>query len=148
MAARTIVRRTKPSFPALDLTKPVDTEAMLQQTPSESCFSHEWEPTHKLCCVCADSEICGVLFNSRLTKKVREIEEENGGYLDNMHFDSIDKDEVKQLLSMKQFTFDMFVKKIAKFTQCPDLDTVKYWCKSYIIETKGVSLKAGIVIIK
>lgn len=142
------VKKTKVSFPDVNMTKPVDVKEVTANIEDQDCFTFLWQPDDKLCAACADCEMCGIIYNHRLNKKVKRVEKEKGGYLDNMHFDSIDKDELLQWLRMKPRTTQQFVDKIAKFSECPDHKTVVYWCKSFIIETKGVSTKDGIVIVK
>lgn len=132
----------------LDLTKPVPTKQLMAEVNEEDCYTQLWNPEDKLCSICASFEICGILYNARLTKKVAKREKDKGGYLDNMHFDSIDKDELIQWLRIKPRTTQQLVDKIAKFSECPDPDTIIYWVKSFIIETPEIKTKGGIVIVK
>lgn len=141
------VKRLKPTYPNIDLTKPVDL-SQIMPVDENDCFGRQWKPDHKFCAVCADNEMCGIKYNALQTKQVKKLEKEKDGYLDNMHFDSIDHDDLKTWLKMKPRTTTEFIDKVARFSKCPDRTTVEYWCRSFVVETRGVSTKGGIVIVK
>lgn len=134
--------------PEIDLTKPVPVETLIKEATEEGCYTYLWKPGHTMCNLCASLEMCGILYNARLTKKVKKLEKEKGGYLDSMLFDCINKDELKQWLQIKPRTTQELVDKVGKFANCPDPNTTMFWCKSFIIETPGISTKDGIVIVK
>ena len=142
------MNRTKVTFPAIDMSKPIPTTTMLEEVDVQDCFTFLWEPTNKFCLVCADIDICGILFHKRQSKQVKNIEKEKGGYLDNMHFDSIDKTDLVTWLSLQPRTTQQLIDKVTKFSKCPDAETVAYWCKSFILETEGIGVKKGIVTVK
>ncbi len=145
--ARERVKRLKPTYPDIDLRKPVDLKA-IKPKDDEDCFSREWMPDHKFCVVCADNEMCGIRYNALQNKKVKKLEQEKGGYLDNMHFDSIDLESVEDWLAKKPRTTQQFIDKITEVSNCSDETTAAYWCKSFIVERKRFGIKNGMVIVK
>ncbi len=138
--------RKKPTFPDLDYSKPVDIKAIEATASEADCFTYLWEPQDKACTLCNDNMICGIMFNSRQTKHITQHEKENGNYLDNIHFDSINKDDVMVWLKHKPRTLKQFNALIHKHSECPDLQTCQYWCRSFLREHK-IKTVEGIITI-
>lgn len=132
---------------AVDLTKPIGTEAMLRDASGEDCYTNQWMHDSPLCNMCASLEVCGILYNAKMAKTVKALEKENGvTYLDNMHFNEIDEDAIIVWLKKKPRTGKQFIDAIEKLAECSDRDTTVAWCKSFIVERKNISLGADKII--
>ncbi len=142
------VKRSTPTFPDVDMSKPVNKKEIMSQIDSEDCFSREWHPEDKLCSMCADMELCGILFHARQNKRVKQLEKEEGGFLDTTDFEAIDKDSLFGWLSAKSRTTQQLFDQIKLMSNCPDDDTVKYWMKSFIVSHPKLATKGGVVVIK
>lgn len=142
------IKHTKAAHPDVDLTKPVDASEIIKTTTPEDCYTYLWEPGDSLCNVCASFEMCGILFNARLTKAVAKKEKDKGGYLDNIHFDSLAHEDVIAWLKKKQRTSKDFINMVQKYSECSDRDTVRYWCKSFIKEYENISVQNGLIIVE
>lgn len=142
------IKHTAPKHPEIDVSLPVDVQKLMgQTTEAEDCYTFLWEPGDSMCNVCASFDMCGLIYNTRIKKKVAAIEKEKGGYLDSSLFECIDRNDVKTWLKHKPRTGKQFVDMIQKVSNCPDRDTCKMWCSSFIQETKGVSIGADKIII-
>ena len=131
----------------MNLAKPLDTDAMIAETREEDCYTQLWKPDDKLCAMCAANVVCGILYNARLKTVVADIEKEKGGYLGSNYFDCIDPSDLKIWLGMKPRTKEQFVSKIAKFSNCPDMETVEFWCKSFVMDNDDVAIRKGYVVV-
>jgi hypothetical protein len=54
---------------SVDLTVPLNPS----QFTSDECFGNAWEPSDKDCSICADIEICGILYQDKIKKKEATI---------------------------------------------------------------------------
>lgn len=141
-------KRLNPTFSNIDLTIPVKPKELMANIQEDDCFSRLWQADNKLCAICADNEVCGILYHKRQSKKVKELEKQKGGFLDSIDFDAIDREQLLTWLKIKQRTTQEFIDKVTAQSKCPNPETVIYWVKSFIVETKGLSSKNGIIIFK
>lgn len=142
-----VIRKTKNKYPDLDLSKPVDVRTKLHEADPEDCFTYLWMTDQPLCNICSELEICGILYNARLAKQVKDKEKEQGvTYLDNMHFNEIVDVDVITWLRHKPRTGRQFIDMIEKFSGCSDRDTTKYWCAAFVKEHKNISIGADKII--
>ena len=94
--------RKKSTHLELDTLIPIDHKSVMQQDKqvhADSCFSHLWDVTTKACSLCADSEVCGILFHQRLKKRVAKLESSMPVTLDMNDFDGIDRNRLALWLS-------------------------------------------------
>lgn len=64
----------------LDLTKPLDLSTV--KTDDGTCFGKMWDPRKEACQQCADSDVCCILKEQLVKKKVTDLEKKDGPYLD------------------------------------------------------------------
>ena len=78
--------------------KPLNIEDLSQ---SEDCFGRAWDPQHRACSVCADVDICGVVFQEKVViPKTKKFDESLP--LDLLDFSKVDWDNVSKLVSKYQ----------------------------------------------
>lgn len=126
----------------VDLTKPVNLEDF--PIDENDCFGGEWDMMQKECQLCADNEICGILFGNRVVKpRIKEFEEKQGQpFLDLMDFSLIDTEQIKDGLDgMTVAAFFEFVKKMAKAS---DDVAVKEWVKRFLVEN-GYGIENSVI---
>ncbi len=126
--------RKRPTFPDLDYSKPVDTEAIEATASETDCFTFLFEAGCKECVLCNDNLICSIMFNYKQTLKIKQHEKSSGHYLDNIHFDSINREDVRVWILHKPRTLKEFEKLIKKHSECPDARTVHFFCTSFLKE--------------
>lgn len=74
--------REVPSF-EFDLLYPIDMAKAQANVAEDDCFGKEWNPGVKDCSVCADAEVCGIVFQKEVKKpKQQALEKKDGPYLD------------------------------------------------------------------
>lgn len=135
----------------VDLFIPVNAKEVMQQDlekNGKSCFTHLWEPANKLCSMCADKEVCGILFHKRLKSRVAKWEETVPTPLDLADFEGISYSGVLLWLNTKQRSFNELVEYITEKSNCSDEVTVKFWCKSFIKEhSNRVKVEDGVIVV-
>ncbi len=82
----------------VDRIKPLNIEELSKAT---DCFGSMWDPTHRSCSVCADVDICGVVYQETqvLPKKAKFDKEKP---LDTASFDKVNWDKLTKLVSKYQ----------------------------------------------
>jgi len=143
--------RKKSTHLELDTLIPIDHKSVMQQDKqvhADSCFSHLWDVTTKACSLCADSEVCGILFHQRLKKRVAKLESSMPVTLDMNDFDGIDRNRLALWLSAERRTFKDLVAHVDSMANCADKETVKLWAKSFVVDSGRYTIKNGIVIRK
>ena len=125
----------------VDLTKPVTV------APAEDgCFGREWDMRTNECSVCADNLVCGIVFSENgLKDKVREIEEKNGGFLDEIDFGLVDEEEVVKWIKSGKTTTKELIAHVAKAAKCRDNVAVVEWIKRFVRSRENVYTKDGLV---
>lgn len=78
--------------------KPLNIDDLSQ---SDDCFGKAWDPQHRLCSVCADVDICGVVFQEKVViPKKKKFDESLP--LDLLDFKKIDWAKIVKLVSQYQ----------------------------------------------
>lgn len=75
--------------------KPINIEELSQ---SDDCFGKAWDPQHRSCSVCADVDICGVVFQDKVVIPKKDKFEESLP-LDMTNFDAVNWDKMSLLVS-------------------------------------------------
>jgi len=132
----------------VDISKPLNKKELLASVAADDCYTREWKPDDRLCVLCASNTICGILYNHRQNKRIKKMEKEEGGFLDSSDFDGIDREALIEWLKVEQRTTLQLIAHVQELSDCPDEKTVQYWCRSFILETKGIGTKEGKVIVK
>lgn len=127
--------RQKPSFTDVDLSKPLKKSAI--HVPENDCFGQVWDAYDKACQVCADSEVCCILFSDVVKKKVheKELEAKNAG--------AAFLDTAEMLRNLEPFKAKL-LKLIGVKNDTPDgvpVDEIK----AYIMDKHNVSDEVAVV---
>ncbi len=78
--------------------KPLNIEGLSQ---SDDCFGKAWDPQHRMCSVCADVDICGVVYQEKVViPKIKKFDLSLP--LDLLDFSKVDWDKVSKLVSKYQ----------------------------------------------
>jgi len=78
--------------------KPLNIEDLSQ---SDDCFGKAWDPQHPLCSVCADIDICGVVYQETVViPKIKKFDESLP--LDLLDFKKVDWAKIGKLVSRYQ----------------------------------------------
>lgn len=66
----------------------------------DDCFAKEWDPNTKECGGCADTTVCGIMFQKQVKKPVKaKLEKKDGPYLDQTYFlTTVDLDKVETII--------------------------------------------------
>lgn len=83
------MRTPKENKTDIDLLVPVNVDDF--KLDEDDCFGRMWEPTNKDCSICADIEVCGIIYQDRVIKpKKKQYEEEGATPLDLAKFEQVD----------------------------------------------------------
>ena len=85
-----------------DFTKPLDLEKLESFQEDGDCFGKECEPKDEACSACASLEICLVVMGANLKKEEKEMEQEQGPYLDSVRQDLVPWDNLEQLIKNRE----------------------------------------------
>jgi len=131
-------REPKEKAEKVDLLKPY--------TPSkpqdDGCFGNMWDPQHKDCSICADIEVCGILYQqNHIQIKKQKFEEENGPTLDMTDFEAISIEKVEKLALQYQndqepMTVDELISYIKTQARTKDTVAVREYLKRVLPMTK------------
>lgn len=135
--SRERVKKSKPIHPDMDLTKPVPVDALTASLNPDDCYGYEWMPDNSACCMCSCKVMCGIIFNDRQKKTMKEQDKQKQ-YLDVTHFDEIEPADMITWLAHKPRTGKQFIDKVQKFSECGERKTCIEWCKSFIIDHADV----------
>lgn len=121
----------------VDLTTLLTPEQLMYDIPEEDCFGKLWDPQCADCAICADVEICGIVHQSIIKKKVRNLEKKAGTFLDMTAFERVDFEELAR--GMKNyadegnpFTYDELVGDIKKVARTKDPVAVREYIKAWL----------------
>ena len=83
------MREPKKDATEVDLTIPLNKAALTKQ----GCFGKEWDVTANECRVCADRDVCGILFKDVVDAKAEEHEAATGStFLDKSDYNFTDEE--------------------------------------------------------
>lgn len=67
-------------------------------TTGDGCFGKEWNPQDRDCSVCADIELCGIIYQeTHVTPKRKKFEKDNNP-LDMADFESVDWNKIVKVI--------------------------------------------------
>lgn len=89
-------KRTKKT--EISRLKPLNIEDLSQ---SDDCFGKAWDPQHRMCSVCADVDICGVVYQEKVViPKTKKFDESLP--LDLLDFSKVDWAKIGNLVKKYQ----------------------------------------------
>lgn len=93
-----MVRQKRSKKTEISRLKPLNIEDLSQ---SDDCFGKAWDPQHPLCSVCADIDICGVVYQETVViPKIKKFDESLP--LDLLDFSKVDWAKIGKLVSRYQ----------------------------------------------
>lgn len=125
----------------VDITKPVD----LPESVEGDCFGKLYNPKEDACSVCADSDLCCLKFGELVDDAARELEKEQGNYLDNQDFSLIDETALGIWLGVKTRTAGELLDKITVGGKVQDEVAAVEWMKRFL-KQQGFKVQKGKVI--
>lgn len=87
------MRKPKETKKEVDLTTLLDPSELMGESPDD-CFGKEWDPQNGDCAICHDIEICGIVKQSEIKKKVKNMEKKAGSFLDMTAFEKVPMDKI------------------------------------------------------
>jgi len=107
----------------VDLLVPIDVDTLVSSGPDD-CFGKEWDPSDKDCSICHDVEICGILKQSTIKSRKKEIEKKVGPMLDQTAFEKVPVglivDNIKTWSKSDPATYDELFESISLHAQTKD----------------------------
>lgn len=129
------------------LTQEEITKLMTAAIDSD-CFGKEWDMTVRPCQVCADNEVCGILFAEVVKTKVAEVEQKHVAMLDKADLSLIDDEEIFNLMVTGNgtMTVEELLSILKAVSGLDDDIALVEWVKRFRERCgKGFSIKAGII---
>ncbi|MCB9047638.1 MAG: hypothetical protein H6550_16005 [Chitinophagales bacterium] len=144
--------RDKNNYEKVDYTIPVKTDKVMaydQKKFGDTCFGKEWAPNERLCAMCHDIDICGMVFHANVKKLVAKVEEsEPAPFLDKTDLDGVDRNAVIIWIQTKPRKFSEMVDYVYAMAGCSDKETVRYWCKSFVLDNDHLTAEKGTIYFK
>ena len=136
-------RKTVGSIELPDLSKPVDTEKVSK--PEVECFGKMWDISTRECSLCAANELCAIITQEIVAKKVKEMDKEEK-FLDLQDF-SFDKNLILDWIknSSEPITSNDLVEKVFELAKSKDSVAIIEYIKRLVKDTEGLSIKDKIV---
>jgi hypothetical protein len=135
-------RKIKEKKTEVDLLKPVNLDDFKQLSEGD-CFGNMWDPKDKDCSVCADIEVCGILYQDKHIKpKVKKFEEETIP-LDLARFETVPWNKIKTLIQKyekdgKPMMLDELIEIVSEQAKIKDPQTVMLYIK-HILPKYGLT---------
>jgi hypothetical protein len=82
----------------VDLTTLLSPEQLMDGVPDNDCFGKEWNPQDGDCALCHDVEICGIVKQSAIQKRVKAVEKKKGPMLDQTAFEKVPQEKIAATL--------------------------------------------------
>lgn len=79
----------------VNLLKPVNREDY--PVKEDDCFGKEWNPQCIECSLCADVELCGIIYQDKVKSKVKDYQDKSGPSLDLVSFKYVDWTSIYKL---------------------------------------------------
>lgn len=144
MSKETVNRLNRTDKTEIDLTKPVDVDSIEKDG---SCFGEEWEARDNYCQICADSELCSILYAAKVKKMEEAIKKEGEKFLDSSDFEGVDKMDLSIWLGAKERTAEEFLEYIMEQANTIDEEAAYLYVVRYVKKHKHISIKDGKIII-
>lgn len=135
-------KKSEKTFEA-DLRYPINIEK--SQLQAGDCFGKEWDMSSEECPICADRDICGIVFKDLVDKKAKEIEKGTGSkFLDTQDFDAVSDDVLSNFVESGVTTSKELVEFIGERAKTSDIEAIKFRIKSWV-KNSNFKIKDGIV---
>jgi hypothetical protein len=135
----------------VNLLIPVD-PATIQTTEQSDCFGREYSPHASECAMCADNELCAILWAENIKGKKAIFEAEHGPLLDSVDFAGVDMARIERLAKKYEeekapMTFEELQKLIQEQANTKDVESIIQFIKRELPLTK-MYLKEGLCLVR
>lgn len=140
------MRESKDSRTVIDLTVPLTKEKRMSMVREDNCFGRELDFETRECQVCADNELCALLFKDKVDAKVRDFESRKGPTLDMADFSLVNKDKLYEDIVKRsgEMTTEQLSERVMMESNLRDSVAIIEWIKRFK-EEKGFKIRKGIV---
>lgn len=140
------MRESRDSKTAIDLSIPLTKKKRESMVTEDSCFGRELDFETRECQVCADNELCALLFKDRVDAKVKDFEERKGPTLDMADFSLIDEDKLyKDIVKRSgEMTSEELCERVMTESKLRDSVAILEWIKRFKA-ARGFKIRKGIV---
>jgi hypothetical protein len=130
----------------IDLLKPIDNTVILDKT---DCLGHLYDPKNKECSICQEQAYCANLYARDVQKKIESTEREQGPFLDQVDFQSINWEKLEIIARQYEvgndpLSFNELITEIKALTKCADDVAVTEFIRRNLPKTNLI-LEAGYV---
>jgi len=91
-------RNAKTEKTKMDLLQPVNVGELKQLIKDDDCFGKEWNPQHKDCSICADVEVCGIIYQDTKVMPAKVKFDKETLPLDMATFEAVNWGQIKKLV--------------------------------------------------
>lgn len=131
----------------LDLTVPIDKTIIKMSTGD--CFGKMWDMSSKECPMCADRDVCSIMFKDLVDARGKEIEKEVGSkFLDEANFDALTEDAILSYVDSGVTDVKSLLEYAMGVAYCDDVIAVKNKVVEIVKASNKLSIKSGIVWLK
>lgn len=125
-------RVTKTQPHKQDFTAPIDPAQF--KVVDGDCLGKEWDMRSKECPVCAMCDICSILFQSQVRKKIQQVEAQHATFLDKTDFAAIDQQQLRARIEAAngQMNVGDLVEEVHATAQTDDEVAVVEWIKRFL----------------
>jgi len=130
----------------VDFLKPIDS-VYFQDAANTDCFGNEFESHASECSICADAELCLIIWSEKVKTKKKEFEVKTGPNLDQCDFQGVDMIKIERLAKKYEeegepMTFEELQKIIQEQAVTKDVESIIQYIKRELPLTK-MYLKEG-----
>ena len=123
-------------------------DAVKAKIPDEDCFGKMWDMRARACQVCADNEVCSIMYADVVKAKVKAVEDKYPTMLDYADLSLIDEGSIMDMITKGsgKLTVQELVDELKKQSRLDDDVAMVEWVKRFREQTeKAFSIKKGIV---
>ena len=130
----------------VDLLVPVTPESVMPEEVTD-CFGQEFQARNSDCSLCADGDLCQIVYTEKVKDKKKDFEVEHGPLMDETDFKGIDMTRIEKLAKLYQekeepMTFEELQDIIKEEAYTKDSEAVIQFIKRELPLTK-MYLKEG-----
>ena len=127
-------RRKKDKKTPGTLLEPINTDS-LQVTNADDCFGKMWDPQHRACSVCADVEVCGIIFQEAQVIPAKKKFDKDTVPLDLTNLHAVNWDRLKLVIVKYTkegdlMTYDELFEYVQKVAKTKDTYTIKIYIEN------------------
>lgn len=127
-------RRKKDKKTLGTLLEPINIDS-LKVTDENDCFGKMWDPQHRSCSVCADVEVCGIIFQEAQVIPAKNKFDKETVPLDLTNLQAVNWDKIKTLIgnyakSGEPMTYDELFEHVKTSGKTKDNYTVKIFIEA------------------